>query len=111
MVDNGKSRPRFKAGISYAQSMLEREDRLIPVIRVLQDIAGVPLTRLVLPTSSLPLLEMIDGECSVEDIINALTLQDQKNGHDGTTESEAKIISIVQELYKQALVEPVRELV
>jgi len=98
--------PRFKTDMSYRLSMLEQDNRLVPVVHVTQDIAGVSLTRLVLPTASLPVLEKIDGERSVQDITSEITRQ-TGDGHNGV--ADGKALSVMQELHKHSIIELVEE--
>jgi hypothetical protein len=90
----------FRANVSYRFSMLEQEDHLVPVILVIQDVEGVTVTRLILPTASLPILERIDGQRSVLDIKCAIL----PSRPEQAPEVERRIETIIQELYKQAAV-------
>lgn len=106
-------RPLFRKDVSYCRSMLEREDHLVPVVRVLQDIEGVPLTRLALPLAALPLLERCDGTRSVRAIIDeviALSAEDthhRVNGEENGAVHHEHLLAVARELYKQRVVEAV----
>lgn len=96
---------RFKEGMSYRHSMLEQDDHLEPIIQVVQDSAGVPLTRLVLPTASLPILQKLDGANSVQEITDEVKIASSQ-AEDAATTSE-RTLALLQELYKQQLVEAI----
>ncbi len=105
LVENGEeSRPRFRKDISYRHSMLEQDDHLVPVIRIVQDIEGVPLTRLILPTASLSVLERINGERSVQKIKDEVIVLSHSQPKDPEHENE-KVTALIRELYKHQLVE------
>jgi flavin-dependent dehydrogenase len=92
---------RFQDKISYRTSMIEQDDRLHPIIRVEQDIEGVPLTRLVLPTTSLPLLERLNGESTVQEIITDTINSSLTQGN--RTNDQEKMLAILREMYQQRL--------
>jgi flavin-dependent halogenase len=97
------SRLRFKKGMSYRHSMLEQDDHLVPIIQIVQDSEGVPLPHLILPTTSLPVLEKLDGENSVQQITDEVKTMSPEN----PVGEHERTLALIQELYKQQLVEDV----
>lgn len=94
----------FKKGMSYRHSMFEKDSLLVPIIQVVQDIEGVALTRLVLPCDSLPILERLNGERSVEEIRDEVIALYHSQPDDLEREGK-RTVTLIQELYKHQLVE------
>ncbi len=95
----------FQEGLSYRASMLEQENVLVPVIRIEQNVHGTSLTRLVLPPTTLPLLERMDGKQAVHDIKRTLAEEFKVKQEQGSIADYQQLLtSTLHELYNNQLI-------
>ena len=67
-----ESCPRLNSGVSFYRYMRQRDNELVPIIEIVQEVRGIQEQRLALYPAYWPLLERIDGERSVGDIVDEL---------------------------------------
>ena len=102
----GETYPRFAPGVVYSRDMQTRDNELVPVIKIVQEVDGIPWKRHGLFPAYWPLLERIDGKRSVRDIVDELAYLPGYMQHGTLGERNKMMTELFQELYDQNITLP-----
>lgn len=102
----GETYPRFAPGVEYSRDMQLRDNELVPVIKIVQEVDGIPWKRHGLFPAYWPILERIDGTRSVRDIINELAYSPGYMRHGAIGERNKMMTALFQELYDKQIALP-----
>ena len=102
----GETYPRFAPGVVYGRDMQPRDNELVPVIKIVQEVDGIPWKRHGLFPAYWPLLERIDGNRSVRDIVDELIYSPGYMQHGTFAERNKMMTALFQELYDKKIALP-----
>ena len=102
----GETYPRFAPGVVYSRDMQPRDNELVPVIKIVQEVDGIPWKRHGLFPAYWPLLERIDGKRSVRDIVGELAYLPGYMQHGTLGERQKMMTELFQELYDKNITLP-----